>query len=50
VVPGCRGSSLDPSRDPADATTAKWIVDATLPPGADPREFVRAEDLPPDGD
>ena len=50
VVPGCRGSSLDPSRNPDDATTAKWIVDATLPPGADRREFVRAEDLPPDGD
>ena len=50
VVPGCRGSSLDPSRNQGDSTTAKWIVDATLPPGADRREFVRAEDLPPDGD
>lgn len=50
VVPGCRGSSLDPSRNPDDSTTAKWIVDATLPSGADRREFVRAEDLPADGD
>ncbi len=50
VVPGCRGSSLDPSRRQADSTTAKWIIDATLPLGADPREFVRAENLPPGGD
>jgi UbiD family decarboxylase len=50
VVPGCRGSSLDPSRNPGDSTTAKWIVDATRPPGADVRAFVRAENLPPDGD
>ncbi len=46
VLPGCRGSSLDPSRHQADNTTAKWIVDATIPPGADRREFLRAGDLP----
>jgi len=48
VVPGCRGSSLDPSRDPAASTTAKWIIDATLPAGTDRAEFLRAEDLSAD--
>lgn len=43
VIPGARGSSLDPSRDPADSTTAKWIIDATMPPGRDRAEFLRAE-------
>jgi UbiD family decarboxylase len=43
VVPGCRGSSLDPSRNPADDTTAKWIIDATIPPGRDRSEYLRAE-------
>ncbi len=42
ILPGCRGSSLDPSREPADSTTAKWIIDATIPPGAPRGEFVRA--------
>ena len=42
VVPGARGSSLDPSRDPADATTAKWIIDATIPAGRERREFLLA--------
>jgi 2,5-furandicarboxylate decarboxylase 1 len=42
VVPGCHGSSLDPSRDAADNTTAKWIIDATIPPGRERSEFVRA--------
>ncbi len=42
VVPGCRGSSLDPSRDTADSITAKWLIDATIPPGADRGEFLRA--------
>lgn len=41
VVPGARGSSLDPSRDVATETTAKWIIDATRPVGADPAEFLR---------
>jgi 2,5-furandicarboxylate decarboxylase 1 len=44
ILPGCRGSSLDPSRDPADSTTAKWLIDATIPPGADRGEFVRPGD------
>jgi len=43
VVSGARGSSLDPSRRAADQTTAKWIVDATIPYGADPVEFLRVE-------
>ena len=41
VVTGARGSSLDPSRDPVDETTAKWILDATIPLGRPRREFVR---------
>ena len=45
VIPGCRGSSLDPSRDTSASTTAKWIIDATIPQGADRAEFVRAEHL-----
>lgn len=47
VVSGARGSSLDPSRHAEDETTAKWIVDATIPHGADPAEFLRVE---PPGD
>ena len=43
VIPGCRGSSLDPSRSERDDTTAKWIIDATIPAGRDRSEFVRAE-------
>jgi len=50
VLPGCRGSSLDPSRRTTDNTTAKWIIDATIPPGAHRRTFLRAGDLPPDED
>lgn len=42
ILPGCRGSSLDPSREPSDSTTAKWIIDATIPPGAPRGEFLRA--------
>ncbi len=42
ILPGCRGSSLDPSRDPDDSTTAKWIIDATIPAGADRAGFLRA--------
>jgi UbiD family decarboxylase len=43
IVGHARGSSLDPSRDPERGTTAKWVVDATRPPGADPTEFLRVE-------
>ena len=42
IIPGARGSSLDPSRRPEDSTTAKWVIDATIPGGADRSEFVRA--------
>ncbi len=42
VISGARGSSLDPSRD-RNGGTAKWILDATIPPGADRDEFLRAE-------
>ncbi len=45
VIPGARGSSLDPSRDLGDNTTAKWIIDATIPTDRDRAEFSRAEDL-----
>ncbi|MDP7983133.1 MAG: UbiD family decarboxylase, partial [Conexivisphaerales archaeon] len=31
VLPGMRGSSLDPSSDQATLTTAKWGIDATAP-------------------
>lgn len=50
IIPGCRGSSLDPSRDPNGSTTAKWFIDATIPAGRDRREFLRAEHLPPTED
>ena len=42
VLPGCRGSSLDPSRKADDNTTAKWIIDATRPSHAPRSEFVKA--------
>lgn len=41
VIPDARGSSLDPSRDPETETTAKWIVDATIPFGRPRAEFLR---------
>jgi 2,5-furandicarboxylate decarboxylase 1 len=49
VIPGARGSSLDPSREPAEDTTAKWIIDATirLGHGRERVEFLRAEDFKP---
>lgn len=48
VIPGCRGSSLDPSRDGRDDTTAKWLIDATIPPDKPRAEFERAtRRLPP---
>ncbi len=43
IIAHARGSSLDPSRDPERGTTAKWIIDATRPVGADPAEFLRVE-------
>ena len=49
ILPGCRGSSLDPSRNPGDDTTSKWLIDATLPPHADRSQFVRA-DAPPEAE
>ena len=42
ILPSCRGSSLDPSRESTTSTTAKWIIDATIPAGADRGEFLRA--------
>lgn len=42
VIPGCRGSSLDPSRDERDDTTAKWLIDATIPNGRARGDFLRA--------
>jgi UbiD family decarboxylase len=41
VISGARGSSLDPSRDPETETTAKWIIDATIPHGRPRHEFLR---------
>jgi 2,5-furandicarboxylate decarboxylase 1 len=41
VIEGARGSSLDPSRDPATETTAKWILDATIPFDRPRRDFLR---------
>ena len=49
ILPGCRGSSLDPSRNPGDDTTSKWLIDATLPPHADRSQFMRA-DAPPEAE
>jgi UbiD family decarboxylase len=45
IIPGCRGSSLDPARSPSDDTTAKWLIDATIPPGGRREDFVRADAL-----
>ena len=45
VIPGARGSSLDPSRDPAGSGTAKWIIDATIPGDRQRSDFLRAEDV-----
>jgi UbiD family decarboxylase len=46
VIAHARGSSLDPSRDPATELTAKWIIDATRPAGVDPAEFRRVDPPP----
>lgn len=48
IVPGAQGSSLDPSRDPAQETTSKWVIDATRPMHRAPSEFLRVE--PPRAD
>ncbi len=40
VIGPARGSSLDPSRGEG-STTAKWILDATIPPGRDVSAFRR---------
>lgn len=47
VIPDARGSSLDPSRDPETETTAKWIIDATIPAGRPREEFLRVRPDPP---
>lgn len=47
VIPGARGSSLDPSRDPSDNTTSKWVIDATMPSERERVEFLKAEDIKP---
>lgn len=43
IIPGARGSSLDPSRDQSNNTTAKWIIDATIPPEHPHQEYTRAK-------
>ena len=43
VIHTARGSTLDPSRELGQETTAKWIIDATIPPGQDKGPFLRAE-------
>lgn len=48
VIRGARGSSLDPSRNPQDNTTAKWIVDATIPAGRPRHEFLKVEPYRPE--
>ena len=49
VIPDARGSSLDPSRDPQTETTAKWIVDATIPFDRPRAEFLRVRPEEPPG-
>jgi UbiD family decarboxylase len=46
VIDGARGSSLDPSRDPVTETTAKWIIDATIPLDRPRRDFERVVPRP----
>jgi UbiD family decarboxylase len=43
VLPGQRGSTLDPSSD--DGVTARWVIDARRPPGRDRALFTRLLDL-----
>lgn len=39
ILPGERGSTLDPSS--RDGITDRWVLDARIPPGSDPRLFER---------
>ncbi|MFH1438602.1 MAG: UbiD family decarboxylase [Pseudomonadota bacterium] len=43
IIPATKGSSLDPSRNLDDETSAKWILDATLPRSRDRDAFVKVE-------
>ena len=43
IIPATKGSSLDPSRNLDDETSAKWILDATLPRGRDKDAFTKVE-------
>jgi len=43
VLPDMKGSSLDPSRNPEDDTSAKWILDATVPHGRRRESFAKVE-------
>lgn len=45
ILPAMKGSSLDPSRDAADGTSAKWILDATIPHGREKEAFRKV--VPP---
>jgi len=40
-----KGSTLDPSRNIKDDTSAKWILDATIPGDRDREAFIRV--VPP---
>jgi len=42
ILQGARGSSLDPSADPATMTTSKLGIDATVPVAAKRERFLRA--------
>lgn len=46
VLPGMRGSTLDPSRNRQDETSAKWILDATMPAGGDREAFEKVTPPP----
>ncbi len=43
IVPGARGSSLDPSSDLEKHTTSKWGLDATKPLDKDGKSFEKTE-------
>jgi 2,5-furandicarboxylate decarboxylase 1 len=45
VLPGMKGSTLDPSRNIKDDTSAKWILDATVPGDRNREAFTRV--VPP---
>lgn len=46
VIPATKGSSLDPSRNIVDETSAKWILDATIPGGRKREEFLKVAPPP----